>query len=363
MNITVLGSGNGGCALAYEWAANGHRVSLFDFEHFPKMIAQIQEKGGLTSKGKLEGTVSFHYIGHDLEKALEDSELIFVVGPAYSTKPFGEACKPYVKKGQIYVVCPSSCFGSIVFKNALGLPLDDTSVAIAETSTLPYAVRITREREAEITIYNHLKGGYYLAALPATLNKKVFDAVTQVNKDYILADNVVQTTLQNGNPTIHPAVSLLNVARIENAGEFMFYEEGVTPGVGRLMKAVDDEKISIAKAFNVTVLPDSLIGVNQGYMTINNYDTGYSTAPGFKGIKAQNNLDYRYFHEDVGYTMVCLIDLADLAGVEVPTMRAIVHLVSVVMDRDYLAEAKRTLKTLGLAGLNKEEILRLVGNV
>lgn len=359
MNITVLGSGNGGCATAYEWAAQGHRVSLFDFEEFPKMIEEIKKHGGLTCKGELEGTVSFHYVGHNLEEALEGAELIFVVGPAYSTEPFGKACKPFAKEGQIYVVSPSSCFGSVVFKKALGLSMDDESIAIAESSTLPYAVRITGE--AEITIYNHLKGGYYLAALPATLNQKVYDAVTQVNKDYILAESVVQTSLQNGNPIIHPAVSLLNVARIENPGDFMFYEEGVTPGVGRLMKAVDDEKISIAEAFGVKVLPDPLIGVHQGYMTVENYNTGYSTAPGFKGIKAQDNLDYRYFNEDVGYTMVCLIDLAKLAGVEVPTMKAIVHLVSIVMERDYLREGKRTLDTMGLTGLSKEEIVELLG--
>ena len=35
MNIAVLGSGNGGCAVAFDCAANGHQVRLFDFEQFP----------------------------------------------------------------------------------------------------------------------------------------------------------------------------------------------------------------------------------------------------------------------------------------------------------------------------------------
>ncbi len=358
MNVAVLGSGNGGCAIAFEWALKGHQVSLFDFEQFPKMIGGIQRKGGLTCKGELEGTVSFHYVGHDLEKTLERAELIFVVGPAYSTEPFAKACKPYAKEGQIFVVCPSSCFGSVVFKNALGLSLDSETIAVGESSTLPYAVRITAE--AEITIYNHLRGGYYIAALPSTLNQIVFDAVTEVNKGFVLAENVLQTTLQNGNPTIHPAVSLLNVARIENPDDFMFYEEGVTPGVGRLMKAVDEEKKAIAEALGVKILPDPIIGVDQGYMTIANYDTGYSTAPGFRGIKAQDKLDYRYFNEDVGYSMVCLMDLAKLAEVEVPAMEAIVRLVSIVMERDYLAEGQRTLDTMGLAGKSKAEFMELL---
>jgi hypothetical protein len=40
------------------------------------------------------------------------------------------------------------------------------------------------------------------------------------------AKNVIQTSLQNANPVIHPAVSLANAARIERTGNFLFYEEG-----------------------------------------------------------------------------------------------------------------------------------------
>lgn len=357
MKVSVLGSGNGGCAIAFEWASCGHEVSLFDFEEFPRMIKGIQDNDGLECKGQLEGKVSFSYVGHDIQKALEGAELIFVVGPAYSTEAFGEACKPFIEKDQTYVICPSSCFGSIVFKNAIGYSFDDESVTVAETSTLPYAVRITGD--AEITIYNRLKDGVYVAALPATLTQKVYEKVSLVH-NIKKASNIARTTLQNGNPTIHPAVSLLNAARIENPGDFMFYEEGVTPGVGRLMKAVDEEKLAIGKALNVEILREPEIGVEQGYMTESNYDTGYSKAPGFQGILAQEKLDNRYFHEDVGYTLVCFMDLAKVLGVDTPVMKAITLLTSIVMDKDYVEEAKRTLSTMGLGNLPKERIIEVL---
>jgi opine dehydrogenase len=60
--------------------------------------------------------------------------------------------------------CPSSCAGAIIFKQGLGLGIADDSVIVAETSTLPYAVRLTGP--AHITVYNRLKGGYYVAGLP-----------------------------------------------------------------------------------------------------------------------------------------------------------------------------------------------------
>ena len=42
MKIAVLGSGNGGCAVAFDCAAHGHTVSLFDFERFPDTVAAVR---------------------------------------------------------------------------------------------------------------------------------------------------------------------------------------------------------------------------------------------------------------------------------------------------------------------------------
>jgi opine dehydrogenase len=44
-------------------------------------------------------------------------------------------------------------------------------------------------------------------------------------------------------------------------------------------------------------------------MTEATYDSGFNTAPGFAGVKAQSSLDYRYFNEDVGYGLVFLQNL------------------------------------------------------
>lgn len=359
MKVAVLGSGNGALATAFEWAKAGHEVSIFDFEQFPKNIESINKTGGIYSEGELEGFQKITYAGHDISKVVSDAELIFAVGPAYSTEPFGEACKPYVKPGQKYVVCPSSCAGSIVFKNALGLDIKDDSVIVAETSTLPYAVRIIGD--AKIAVYNRLKGGYFLAALPTKYTDEIYDVLAPVFNTIKKAENVLKTTLQNANPVIHPAVSLLNAALIERTnGDFYFYEEGVTQSVGRLMKAVDEERIKIGKRLGITVIPDPILGMEQGYQAEPTYDTGYSEAPGFKGIKAQPSLDYRYFNEDAGFGLVFFTDLANHIGVETPVMDAVLKLVSVIMDRDYKAEKARTMEGIGLSKYSLEEIKEIL---
>jgi len=358
MKVAILGSGNGALAMAFEWARAGHDIYMYDFPQFDRQIKAINAAGGIYSEGKMEGFQPVKYAGHDIEVCLKDAPLIFAVGPAYSTEPFGKACAPYVKAGQIYVVCPSSCMGAIIFKNALGLSVEDNSVIVSDTSTLPYAVRIIED--GKIAVYNRLPGGYMVATLPSTQNDKVFTILQSVHEGSEKAKNIFQTCLQNANPVLHPCITTLNAARIEGPNDFFFYEEGVTPGVGRLLKAIDDERLAIGTALGLVIESDPHISLRQGYMTEENYDTAYSTAPGFIGIKAQTQLDYRYYNEDCGFGLVLWTDLADRLGLEVPNMRAMLQIVSSIMGRDYKAEKARTLDTLGLDGYTMEEMLKIL---
>ena len=359
MKISVLGTGNGGCAAAFDCAQHGHDVALWDFDQFDTQISAIAAAGGITSGGELTGFVPMAYAGHDLARALEGAELVYLVGPAYATETFANAVKPYLAAGQAYVVCPGSCGGGLLFKKTLGLGIADTSVTIAETSTLPYAARIDGPGKVHINL--KLKGGLYLATIPGRMVGDLLPTLQDVYPAMEAAPNCMMTILQNGNPTIHPAVSLCNAARIDNTGgDFFFYEDGCSEHVGHLMEAIDDERLALAEALGVPVLRDPDLGVLQGYQTIADYNQGYRTAPGFKGIKAQSSLDYRYFNEDVGYGMNFMSDMGRKMGVPTPTIDAMITVVSAVMQKDYRRQNKRNLADLGLADYSSDALLKVL---
>lgn len=358
MKVAILGSGNGALAMAFEWARAGHDIYMYDFPQFDHQIKAINAAGGIYSEGEMEGFQTVKYAGHDIETCLKDAPLVFAVGPAYSTEPFAKACAPYAKTGQIYVVCPSSCMGAILFKTSLGLDIEDNSIIVSDTSTLPYAVRIIAD--GKIAVYNRLKAGYLLATLPSTKNDMVYDLLKPVHDGLEKGKNIMQTCLQNANPVLHPCITTLNAARIEGPDDFFFYEEGVTTGVGNLLKAIDDERLALGAAMGLVIESDPAIGVRQGYMTEANYTTGFSKAPGFKGIKAQTQLDYRYYNEDAGFGLVLWTDMADKLGLDVPNMKAMLQIVSSIMGRDYKAEKARTLDTLGLGGYTMEQLLKIL---
>ena len=358
MQITVLGAGAGGTAVAFDCASHGHDVRVFDFDQFPANIETIAKQGGIHAEGDISGFGAIAYSGHDIDEALKGAELVYVVGPAYSTTPFGEAVAGKLSAGQTVIVSPSSCGGALAFKRAAGLALNDESIRVAETSTLHYAVRLTEP--GRIRVFLKLKAGNLLAALPSTHTSDILKLIADVYPSMEPAESVLQTSLQNANPIIHPAVTLSNAARIEmTGGDFLFYEEGVSDSVGRLIEALDQERIAIGKALGITILPDPVIGMRQGYMLEANYGSGYRKAPGFLGIGAQPRLDHRYLNEDVGFGLVFMSKLGQQIDVATPGMDSVINVASIVMARDYRSEALRTPDSLGIADRSAEELSRL----
>ena len=355
MKISVLGAGAGGTAMAFDCANHGHEVRLFDFPQFGDNIATVAANKGIHADGDISGFAEIAYAGHDIDEVLRDAGLIYVVGPAYSTEPFGEAVAGKLEQGQTVVVTPSSCGGALAFKKAAGLAVGDDSIRVAETSTLHYAVRLTEP--GRVHVFLKLKAGNLLAALPGKYTDDILAMIADVYPSMEPAKSVLQTSLQNANPIIHPAVTLANAARIEGTGgDFLFYEEGVTDSTGRLIEALDKERIAIGETLGIEILPDPVMGMRQGYMLEDNYGSGYRQAPGFKGIGAQPQLDHRYLNEDVGYGLVFMAGLGRQVGVPTPNIDAMIRLTSVLMARDYAGESPRTPATLSIDSLSTEEL-------
>jgi opine dehydrogenase len=359
VNVTVVGSGNGGLAVAAEWAQNGHRVSVYSAaEHAHDNIPALAANGGIHSEGRLAGFMPIAYAGTDIEAALDGAEVVFVVGPAFATEPHARAMAPHLHTGMVVIICPTSCVGTLAFKRAANLPVSDDSVLVGETSTLPYASRA--DGQGTVHVYHRFDTGLFAAAVPRAGTPRLLETLRQVYPATEAAASILQTSLQNGNPVIHPAVTLLNAGLLERThGGFKFYEEGITPSVGRLMEAVDRERLAIAAALGVTVLSEPDVGVLEGYMVESNYTTGYSTAPGFRGIGAPDRIDSRYLTEDIGYSMVFWTDLARRMTVETPVMDAIIAIGSVVLGEDVRARGARTLKSTGLAEMTGEQLRNL----
>jgi opine dehydrogenase len=355
VHIAVLGAGAGGLALAHDAAARGHAVRLFDLPEFPAHIAAVQAAGGVTLVQDGQSSLQPVTATHDCAEALAGAEAVFAVTPAFGTRPMAEAARPHLQPGVTVVVCPGSGGGALEFKAALGLGYADPSITVGEAHTLPYAVRATAPGVA--TLF-HRVDRLIVGAVPSARTAQAVDALAAVIAAPVTpARNVLETTLIDGNPVIHPPITVCNAALIQRTGgDFEFYAEGITDAVADLMQAVDEERLALARAFGLDLPSEPEMSCREGYIDPAqvNYRLGYKTSPGFAGIKAQAQLEHRYLTEDVGYVMVFWTTLAELAGVATPVMDALVTLTSALLGRDLRAGAPRTAARLQLT----PEVLR-----
>lgn len=355
MRVAIMGSGNGGTAAAFEWAQAGHEVSMWDFERFDANIAAIAASGHIEGRVKFEGTAPIRYAGHDLDRALDGARLVLVVGPAYAHEAMGEALRGRLSRDTVYCVLPSSCNGAVVLKQALGLDLMDDTYVVGETHTLPYGCRLVEPGVVRVT--TRVLDALFAAALPSSRTPELLAALQVVWPQAEAAKNVLQTTLQNGNPVLHPAIMLLNAGRIENTGgDFLFYTDGVTTAAARLMEAIDRERQELGRVLGIDIVPDPELGLRQGYVSESTYLKGYNEGIGFATSRAPSSLDFRYLTEDVPYGLVFMSELARQCGVATPAIDTVISLASIVLDTDFRAAGKRLPRDLGFAELTLEQV-------
>ena len=76
-------------------------------------------------------------------------------------------------------------------------------------------------------------------------------------------------------------------------------------------------------------------------------------------IKAPDSLQHRYYREDFGHGLLPFLELAAIAGVRTPVAQSLFTLAQTLVGVDYRAGG-RTAAAMGIAGLSRDELKRLV---
>lgn len=354
MTAAVLGGGAGARAAAAEMALAGWNVRLWDLPEFLEEVADLLGDHHLQVDGEVEGRAELQTVTGDIEEACEGASTVLIVSQAAGHRPIAEELARAVTYDQQVLVMPGSTGGALEVARIIR---DERGFAptVAETATLPWAARSHGVRGVTIA---HRVGLVKLAALPAQHTRAVVTRLKPVFPGLRQAENVLETSLSNGNPVIHPAVMLLNAAWVERVeGGWEFYAEGVTPAVARLIEALDAERLALGAAMGLELLPEPEMSLRQGYSRVDDYLIAYRDGPGFQDLGGPETLEHRYLTEDVAYGMVTLLELANVFGVEMPTMQSLVQIASVLLGCDYCEDAARGLSDLGLDGMTAAEIL------
>jgi opine dehydrogenase len=356
--VAVLGAGAGGAAAAAELAAIGHEVRLW--ARSPATLAVFADQGGVAYEGVLgEGLARPKLMTSELACAIDAADVILVCLPTFAHADVARALA-HAGAHVPVVLNPGHTGGALEVRQVFHT-LGAASPPIAEFSTLTYVAR--KYAAGRVTISGAAKS-VRLAALPdgeaAVAAARALFPRAQVMRDVLACD------LANVNMVLHAPGAVLGAAWIEaTRGDFTFYVEGMTPGVGRVMRVLDDERRAVAHAFG-HALP-SLIAEMQAIGTVeasvgdlDDFVGAITTGEANRRIKAPDSLAHRYYREDFGHGLLPFGALAAIAQVEVPVATALLRIAQTLSGVD-LAAHGRTAARMGIAGLDRAGLLELVG--
>jgi opine dehydrogenase len=357
LQITVIGAGHGGKAMAADLAVHGYSVCLYNRTY--QNIEVIAARRGIevTMEDGQQFFGRIRLVTSDIAQALDGAQLIMVVVPASAHRDVALACAPYLQNGQIIILNPGRTGGALEFRHILQQEGCTAEVIVAETETFLFASRSDGPAEARIF---RRKNSVPLAALPASRTADVLNVLQEVYPQFIAAPNVLHTSLNNMGAVFHPALTLLNMGWIERtSGEFEFYIDGVTPATATILERLDRERVTVASALGIRAQTAQEWLARAYSAHGDNLHQAIHDNPGYRGIKAPRSVRHRYIFEDVPYSLVPMSELGKRFGVEVWGMEAMIQLACIVDGVDYRHRG-RTLERMGLVGLSLTEITRLV---
>jgi opine dehydrogenase len=358
VKIAVVGGGAGGAAAVAELVSAGHEVRWWSRSH--ETLAPFQAQGGVAFDGIMgAGLAKPAVMTRDLARATDGADVVLICVPTLAHKDVADALARTRSRVPV-VLNPGHTGGALEVRqtfiaNACEPP------PIATFSTLTYVAR--KYTPARVTITGKAKS-VRLAAMPggdpaAGLARLLFPAANPVS-------DVLACDLANVNMVLHIPGAVLGVAWVEaTGGDFTFYVQGMTGSVARVMRALDDERRAVGRAFNhqlptLTAEMQAIGTVDEKTPDIADFAAAISSGEANRRIKAPDSLRHRYYQEDFCYGLLPFTVIARIGGVDVPLAKSLLQIGQVLLGFD-LASCGRTAERMGIAGLDRRGLLRLIG--
>lgn len=358
--VLVVGGGNGGFAAAAHLSARGFEVALYN--RTPETLETVVAQGGIRYRGVFGEGLAPVRTGTDLGTLVQGVELIMVCLPATGHAFAARTLAPHLRPGQVVLLNPGGLLGSLAFRRDLREAGYRGPLLLGETGTLTYICRKTDPGSVTVTSVLH---EVPTAAFPGRDTSHLCRRAQSILPLLSFQPTVLHTGLANVNAVLHPPAMLLAAAWIERTeGDFSFYHDAATPAVGRLLAALDRERLAVAQAWSVEVLPFPELFARIGSTPAEAAASGdyvrmlRESAPN-RYIKAPPSLDHRYMHEDIPMGVVPIADLGRAAGVATEILDAVITLACVITGRDYRREG-RTLAGLGMGGWAVERVRQVL---
>ncbi len=382
LTVVICGGGNGAHAMA-GLAPNAfkevHLLSTFPGEADKFAAAAATQGGEIHVRRTKEGPDGQDVIVKGRPTQITDdpsvvakADLVVFVVPAFAHKGYLEAIKPHIRTsgskapgGRVILgAMPGEGGFDFQAQNILGQDIFN-NITIFATETLPWAVRLT-EYGKSVDILG-TKYAVDLAVTPWNVARKVSAVLQQLMAhkypNLTLIPSLLTITLSNMNQVLHPCITW---GRYRDWDFITPYEEpplfygGVDETTGVMLWKVSDEILEVKGILEFKYKLDltGLRHIKNWMLRSYSEDIGdtssfhrmINTNKGYQGLvhpmiktdegKYIPNFGYRYMTEDIPVGLVVTRGIAELCGVQTPSMDKVIKFGEKVMNKKFLEGGK-----------------------
>lgn len=352
-NITVIGGGATGHAVAGVMSMRGFTVTLYDSEQFAEQLNAVKELGFIQLRGKIRGCGVPAKVTTDPAEAIPGAEAIFVDVPSDRHEEVARSIAPYVEDGQHILIIPGN-LGSFVFRKVFDELGVSAKVTLTEKEGNFCPCRLSAPAEVTVGLPLNLKGK--VASLPASDTEKVLAALEGV-VEYTANQNVFEGVVNAGNVINHIASTVMAAAEIDHKGDqFSLFKYAFTPSVVHCISKIAQERTAVIEAMGM-----KQHGVPMGMIEkVQNLEDHPEVHVFYEYMDGPNALDHRYLHEDCGCGGAFVLSVAKRLGMEMPVLESFLGVAGAINDRDYI-HGGRTLENLGFSSdMTLEDIYKQI---
>ncbi len=350
MRVGILGAGAVAYGTAAYLAQAGHEPILWSPSG--KRTVELAAGTPLTATNAIEGVFK-PGVASCCADAVVDADAVVIALPGYAHKMALEAAAPHVREGQPIIISSHMSFGALYLSKLL-------AARGVQASIIAWGTTLTTGRQSSLSEVNVMTVRQKLDL--ATVPESAIDAgqalCSKIFGDrFVKRDGLLAIALSNLNPQNHLGIALLNLTRMER-GEDWGQGENVTPTVGRLIEALDLERLAIAKSFGLTVRTvqehfSLSFHVPMGGVSEMNQEM-HRQGRGGMGPKT---VDSRYVLEDVPFGLLPTTLLGRLAGVPATLHESGITLLSAAYGREFSLEndllSELDLKDMSVSALQR----------
>jgi opine dehydrogenase len=352
VKAAILGAGGVGLGMAALVSSKDMEVCLW--APTPSGIEPLLAGKPLISKGVLEGELPVS-VSLDIGTAVKGADVIIIAVPGNGHRAVMDLLAPHVREDQVIAISSHMSLSALYLSRLLstrGLACPISAWATTATTS----ARAGAGKVHVTTVRQHI--------VASTLRREdwrgAMERLTAIFGDvFVQATDLMAVTLTNVNPEVHLAVALCNLTRMEYGEKWGSYH-GISAAVGRLIEALDRERLDLAARLGLAVhtvqehLHESFglpIG-SVAEMAAEQHVRRKGASPG------PATLEHRYVTEDVPFGIVPMVEFGRIAQVDMSLHEAGLRLIDALYGRSFTAE-NDILPRLGIDNLSGQELLAL----